>query len=356
MIPIGVRGVCKSFAPGVRVLDQLNLEIAAGEVFFLLGGSGCGKTTLLRMIAGFLAPDQGSIVFGDQEVTRLVPERRGAGMVFQNYALWPHLSVGENVAFGLEVRRVPAGEQRTRVDQALNLVELPGFAGRRIHELSGGQQQRVALARALVIRPAVLLLDEPLSNLDARLRSVMRASIRRVCKEAGVTALYVTHDQQEALSTGDRIALLVAGRVAQVGTPRELYARPASRAVAAFIGEANLLPGTVAGPGLVTTALGALHSACMPDGLSVGAPVTVCLRPEHLRLAARAAAAAPGEPPGNRFDVRISAQSYLGDRALWTLRSSEVELSVSEGAPPARAQGSELSCFVAATDTVVLAQ
>jgi iron(III) transport system ATP-binding protein len=350
MIPVGVRGVSKSYQPGVRVLDDLSLEIGAGEVFFLLGASGCGKTTLLRMIAGFISPDQGEIRFGDQDVTRQAAERRGVGMVFQNYALWPHLTVGENVAFGLAVRKVALREQQARVDAALAMVELTGFSGRRIHELSGGQQQRVALARALVIRPAVLLLDEPLSNLDARLRVAMRAGIRRVCKEAGVTAIYVTHDQQEALSTGDRIAVLVAGRVSQVGTPRELYERPANRTVAAFIGEANLLPGTVSGPDSVLTALGTLRCLSMPAGLAMGAGVTVCLRPERLQLGGREA----GDLPGNRFSVRITGQSYLGDSALWVLRCGDTLLRASEGAPPQRPLEVETSCFVSAADTVVL--
>ncbi len=350
MIPVGVRGVSKSYVPGVRVLDDLSLEIAAGEVFFLLGASGCGKTTLLRMIAGFISPDRGEIRFGDRDVTRQAAEGRGVGMVFQNYALWPHLSVGENIAFGLAVRKVPAREQQARVDEALAMVELTGYAGRRIHELSGGQQQRVALARALVIRPGVLLLDEPLSNLDARLRVAMRASIRRVCKDAGVTAIYVTHDQKEALSTGDRIAVLVAGRVSQVGTPRELYERPVDRAVAEFIGEANLLPGTVSGPDSVLTALGTLRSLSMPAGLAAGARVWVCLRPERLHLDPQPV----GDAPGNRFSVRIAGQSYLGESALWVLRCGETVLSASEGAPPQRTLDAETSCWVSAADTVVL--
>jgi iron(III) transport system ATP-binding protein len=350
MIPVSVRGVSKSYAPGVRVLDDLSLEIAAGEVFFLLGPSGCGKTTLLRMIAGFISPDQGAILFGDQDVTRQPAEGRGVGMVFQNYALWPHLTVGENIAFGLAVRKVAAREQLARVDEALAMVELAGFAGRRIDELSGGQQQRVALARALVIRPAVLLLDEPLSNLDARLRVAMRAGIRTVCKEAGVTAIYVTHDQEEALSTGDRIAVLVAGTVSQVGTPRELYERPANRSVAAFIGEANLLPGTVNGPNSVLTALGTLRCLSMPAGLAAGARVTVCLRPERLHLDGRMAA----DAPGNRFSVRITGHSYLGASALWALRCGDAALSASEGAPLERALEAETSCWVSVADTVVL--
>ncbi|MBA2481680.1 MAG: ABC transporter ATP-binding protein, partial [Planctomycetes bacterium] len=204
MLPIAIRAVTKGYQAGAPVLRDVSLDIAAGEMFFLLGASGCGKTTMLRLLAGFLTPEAGTIHFGDRDVTRLSAEERDIGMVFQNYALWPHMSVAENIAFGLDVRKVAAAEKRTRVDEALALVELPGYGSRRIAELSGGQQQRVALARAIIVRPPVLLLDEPLSNLDARLRVAMRAEIRRVCKASGVTAVYVTHDQAEALSTADR--------------------------------------------------------------------------------------------------------------------------------------------------------
>jgi ABC-type Fe3+/spermidine/putrescine transport system ATPase subunit len=345
MIPVSIRAVSKSYG-AQRVLDGLSLEIAAGEVFFLLGASGCGKTTLLRLVAGFLAPDAGAIRFADRDVTGVPAERRGIGMVFQNYALWPHLSVAGNVAFGLDLRGVAAAEKRERVEQALAMVELAGFGERRIAELSGGQQQRVALARALVIRPGVLLLDEPLSNLDARLRAQMRAEVRRVCKAAGVTAIYVTHDQQEALATADRIAVLVAGRVAQVGTPRELYERPRSRAVAEFVGEANLLPGTVAGPGAVACALGTLATTALPEGAAPGAAVLVCLRPERIRLDAA------GE--GNAFAAELAGQSYQGDRAQWQLAAGGTTLAASEAAPPPRAPGDRVTCRVAPADVVVL--
>ena len=246
MIPVTIDAIHKSYDGRTPVLDGITLDIAAGELFFLLGGSGCGKTTLLRLVAGFIAPDSGGIRFAGTDVTRIPTERRDIGMVFQNYALWPHLSVAENVSFGLEVRQVPATERAARLDEALALVELSGLGARRIGELSGGQQQRVALARALVVKPKVLLLDEPLSNLDTRLRTSMRQEIRRVCKAAGVTAIYVTHDQAEALSTADRIALMVAGQVAQTGTPRELYERPRTEAVARFHGDANVVAASVA--------------------------------------------------------------------------------------------------------------
>ena len=334
MIPVSIDAIHKSYDGRTPVLDGISLEIAAGELFFLLGGSGCGKTTLLRLLAGFINPDRGGIRFAGSDVTRVPTERRDIGMVFQNYALWPHLTVAENIAFGLDVRQVPAGERAKRLDEALSLVELGGYGARGIGELSGGQQQRVALARALVVRPKVLLLDEPLSNLDARLRTTMRQEIRQVCKAAGVTAVYVTHDQAEALSTADRIALMVAGRVAQIGTPRELYDHPRSEAVARFLGEANIVSASVA-----ARLLGGRGT--VPTGTS-------CLRPERIRFAAQGVAA------------RIHGGSYQGDRAVWSVALDEgpgsppTLLTVVESAPPLRQPGDAVCVVVEAHDLVGL--
>src|SRR5215218_2911793 len=225
MIPITLERLTKRFG-GTIALDQVDLRIEAGEIFFLLGPSGCGKTTLLRTIAGFYEPDSGRVLFGDEDVTRLPPHARNTGMMFQSYALWPHMTVAQNVAFGLEERKVKPDEIVRRVHDALASVKMEHLGERRIHQLSGGQQQRVALARALVIRPRCLLLDEPLSNLDTKLRVEMRGEIRRVCKEFGLTAIYVTHDQKEALSISDRMAVLDSGRILQVGTPDTVYRRP----------------------------------------------------------------------------------------------------------------------------------
>src|SRR5688572_4629302 len=225
-------------------LDDINLEIAAGELFFLLGPSGCGKSTLLRLIAGLHEPTSGRIYFNGSDVSSLDTQHRNAVMVFQSYALWPHMTVRENVRFGLAVRRVSRAKQEERVQSVLKLVQLEPLANRKPNQLSGGQQQRVALARALAVEPACLLLDEPLSNLDAKLRHEMRSEIRRICKTSGFTTIYVTHDQKEALSVADRIAVMKDGRLAQVGTPGELYHKPASSFVAGFIGHANLLPAT----------------------------------------------------------------------------------------------------------------
>jgi iron(III) transport system ATP-binding protein len=211
MIAVRLNRLTKRFGSTVA-LDNVSIEIAPGELFFLLGPSGCGKTTLLRCLAGFCTPDEGTIYFGEDDVTRLEPHRRQTGMVFQSYALWPHLTVAANVAFPLQQQSRPRDEIHQRVQAALASVRMAEFGPRRIHQLSGGQQQRIALARALVGRPRCLLLDEPLSNLDAKLRQEMRLEIRRICKESGLTTIYVTHDQKEALSIGDRLAVLGAGR------------------------------------------------------------------------------------------------------------------------------------------------
>ncbi len=314
MVDIALHDLTKRFGTQT-VLDRVSLEIAAGEFFFLLGPSGCGKTTLLRHLAGFLQPDAGRIAFGGEDVTRLPPHRRDTGLMFQSYALWPHLSVAENVAFGLEERRLPRAEVRTRVAEALDQVQLGNLGERRIGQLSGGQQQRVALARALVIRPRCLLLDEPLSNLDAKLRHEMRAEIRRIVKEFGLTAVHVTHDRDEALSMADRLAVMDAGRIAQVGTPEEVYRNPACRGVAEFIGSTNLIPAT-AGAVVngsrqeVQTAFGRLLGR--PGGATPapGTPVLLSIRPEVLVF----------DPPAdavNTLTAHITDLTYLGATAQY---------------------------------------
>lgn len=244
---IEISNLVKAFGSGsgaTRAVDDLSVTIEPGELFFLLGPSGCGKTTLLRMIAGFIDPTSGVIKFDDRVVTHDAPNKRNTGMVFQSYALWPHMTVADNVAFGLKIRKVSGAERDKLVHEALASVQMEQYANRKPTQLSGGQQQRVALARALVIKPDVLLLDEPLSNLDAKLRNDLRLEIRRICKSAGITTVYVTHDQKEALSMADRVALLRAGQVVQLGTPVELYRKPKSRFVAEFLGETNLIRAT----------------------------------------------------------------------------------------------------------------
>ncbi|MFT7487977.1 MAG: iron(III) transport system ATP-binding protein, partial [Candidatus Promineifilaceae bacterium] len=226
-VSLNILNVSKTFGSTTAVND-VTINIEPGELFFLLGPSGCGKTTLLRSIAGFYVPEKGAITIGDTDVTRLPPHERDTGMVFQSYALWPHMTVSENVAFGLQMRKVSKEETAKRVAEALEMVKMTDRAKHKPNQLSGGQQQRVALARALIIQPRCLLLDEPLSNLDAKLRLEMRTEIRRICKDAGLTAVYVTHDQKEALSVADRLAVMSDGCLMQVGTPREVYVRPDS--------------------------------------------------------------------------------------------------------------------------------
>ncbi|WP_431726885.1 ABC transporter ATP-binding protein [Verrucosispora sp. TAA-831] len=303
MIDVTLESVSKRFARAgdTAAVDDVDISIAAGEFFTLLGPSGCGKTTTLRMVAGFYFPTSGRIRFGTEDVTRRPPNKRDTGMVFQNYALFPHMSVAQNVAYGLKIRKVGRAESRRRVEEALGEVHLGGYGERRIDQLSGGQQQRVALARALVIRPRTLLLDEPLSNLDAKLREETRTEIRRIQKESGTTAIYVTHDQAEAMAMSDRIAVMESGRVQQIGAPQEIYHRPTNAFVARFIGRSNVLSLPVTAVTDETVTVG------RPDGteIAVAAPVghglrpgeaaLVSVRPEHIGLtSATEAGALPG--------------------------------------------------------------
>ena len=302
---VSIRNVTKGFGR-TPVLRGVSLDVADGELFFLLGPSGCGKTTLLRLIAGFHTADAGEVWLGGRRVDDVPPHGGNAGMVFQNYALWPHLSVEDNVAYGLDVRRIPAPERRDRVREALSMVRMEAYAGRSPNQLSGGQQQRVALARALVVRPDVLLLDEPLSNLDARLRLEMREEIRRLHATLRITTVYVTHDQKESLALADRMAVLREGVIEQVGPPREVYRQPRSRFVADFIGECNWLEGEVVGvrEGWTTarTVLGDITVA--GAGLAIGAAAWVGFRPESIQA---------GRGCRNTFDAILVRANYLGE-------------------------------------------
>ena len=308
-----------------------SLVIPGGEFFFLLGPSGCGKSTLLRILAGLVRPDAGEIFFNGRSITGLPPEQRRAAMVFQNYALWPHLSVYENVAFGLQAEKRSSSEIRKRVLEALDTVRLADAAERRVPSLSGGQQQRVALARALAVEPALLLLDEPLSNLDAKLRDEMRLEIRRIAKERQLTALYVTHDRREALSMADRLALLHQGVLQQTGTPEEVYLHPRSRFAAEFLGGANFLAGRVIRPGVAATALGEFP---VPASEPVGSELELLIRPEHLRFAR------PGSADGgHRFVATPRSRTFLGEHCEWQLEGEGVALTLDEAAPRPRELG-----------------
>ena len=311
-VSIQIENLVKSFG-ALRAVDQVSLHIAPGELFFLLGPSGCGKTTLLRAIAGFHQPDAGTIHIDTRDITHLPPHQRETGMVFQSYALWPHMTVAENVAFGLDMRRIPKAEIRQRVTAALERVHMADRADAKPNLLSGGQQQRVALARALVIEPQCLLLDEPLSNLDAKLRLEMRVEIRRICKQAGLTAVYVTHDQKEALSIADRLAVMRNGKVEQVGTPAEVYRQPANCFVAGFIGEGNFLDCRVAGIShgqvRLDTPLGSLVATIVGLPPGVGANVTICIRPEAIRFDV------PSSGAPNTLRGRLRHTVYQGELA-----------------------------------------
>jgi ABC-type Fe3+/spermidine/putrescine transport system ATPase subunit len=303
----------KSFGDN-RVLAEISLAVDKGEILALLGPSGSGKTTVLRCLAGFEAPDSGAIRVEGKDLTRLPPERRNFGMVFQHYALFPHLTVGQNVAFGLEGRDLPRKDVERRVTEALALVDLPDFAGRRVGEISGGQQQRVALARALAPEPRVLLLDEPLSNLDPSLRERTRRELRRAIRRVGITTVLVTHEQEEAFHLGDRVAVLWGGVLQQVGTPEDLYERPATRFVATFVGRASALPGAYQAPQAPQTMAenGGAVLLPVPDGtvawpglpgeeLAAGESVELVVRPESLRFVRDGAPALSGRVRERRF-------------------------------------------------------
>jgi iron(III) transport system ATP-binding protein len=293
MASISIKGLTKTFASGddaAAAVDNLNLDIKDNQFVTLLGPSGCGKTTTLRMIAGYVVPNAGTIHVNGRQLSApgnvVPPDQRGMGMVFQNYAVWPHKTVYENVVFGLKVRRTPSAEAAKKMAAALALVNLNGLEQRYPNELSGGQQQRVALARSLVVEPEILLLDEPLSNLDAKLREQMRVELKRLQRRTGITFVYVTHDQAEALALSDQIAVIHGGRLQQYGTPHEVYARPANRVVADFMGLVNLVPGKVMGPGAVEAAGGLKLAVALPEGIKVGDSVEVSIRPEDIRLKA----------------------------------------------------------------------
>jgi ABC-type Fe3+/spermidine/putrescine transport system ATPase subunit len=330
---ITIDGVARTFGT-VRAVDNVSIAVRDGEFFTLLGPSGCGKTTLLRMVAGFCDLDQGRILFADARIDTLPPHKRNTGMVFQNYAVFPNLTVGDNVAYGLRARKVRGEEMRERVARALKLVQLDRYGERWPHQLSGGQLQRVAIARAIVIEPHVLLLDEPLSNLDAKLRVEMRGEIRRLQKLLGITVLYVTHDQEEALAISDRIAVMRAGRVEQIASPRAIYEQPETPFVASFVGTTNLIEGAVqaGADGALEVAFGGGVMRARSTRHKAGEKVVLSLRPEALRLLA-----ANEAPPSGWASLtgQLGEIEYLGPVTRFTVTLADgTPLQLMALAPP----------------------
>ena len=329
---ISIRGLEKTFPSDrglVRAVNKIDLEVAENEFVVLLGPSGCGKTTTLRCVAGLERPDGGTIEIAGQamgsaqEGSFVPPERRNIGMVFQSYAVWPHLDVYQNVALPLTDgrQRLPKRQVRERVMESLRLVQMEELDTRPVTDLSGGQQQRVALARAIVTQPMVLLMDEPLSNLDARLREEMRLELKKIATSAGVTTLYVTHDQAEALSLGDRICVMNEGKIEQIGSPEEVYSNPPNHFVAQFVGDMNFIKGNVTGPGEVESPLG-VRSCVVPPNCQVGSAVTLAIRPQHLNLS---------QDPGQNSEFpegTVISKTYLGDAVLFEVEVSGVTLVV----------------------------
>ncbi|WP_292766698.1 MULTISPECIES: ABC transporter ATP-binding protein [Microbacterium] len=311
---VRIDGVTKRYGTAIAV-DDLSLDVQPGEFLSLLGPSGCGKTTTLRMIAGFEYPDAGDILISGRSVLNLPPYRREVNTVFQAYALFPHLTVAENVAYGLQQRRVPKAEQRERVSEALDMVQLRAFADRKPTQLSGGQQQRIALSRALINRPSVLLLDEPLAALDRQLREEMQLELKLLQARLGTTFVFVTHDQAEALSMSDRIAVMRAGRIEQLDAPAAIYAEPASAYVASFIGQQNFVHGTVRADGeAVDTAIGVIAGRWGGERVAAGQPAVAAIRPEYVRLE-------QGEGAGVRG--RVLGVSHLGETLQVAVRIGE---------------------------------
>ncbi len=325
MTALIITDLVKSYAAGVRVLDGVGLEIASGEFFTLLGPSGCGKTTLLRCIAGFLNPDSGRIDADGTRLDTMPAHRRDIGMVFQDYAIFPHLTVADNVGFGLKARGMKPAEIAPKVAEALRMVRLEGLAERLPADMSGGQQQRIGLARAMAIRPRLLLMDEPLSNLDAKLRLELRADIRDLQRRLGITTVYVTHDQEEALAVSDRICVLQAGRIEQVATPFELYRRPETRFAAGFVGAMNFLPARIAGGALE------VGGTRMPVPGAADAPVEIAIRPEDVVL---------GDGPIGLGGV-VRAISFLGREATVRIETPLGVIEHLAANPSAELLGSE---------------
>ncbi len=354
---VELRDVNKRYGAFVAV-NKLNLTIKEGAFHFLLGPSGCGKTTILRILAGLEEVTSGKIFFNKSDFTLMPAARRGIGMVFQNYALWPHMTVLQNIEYGLKVRKLTTMEIKKRLTEVLHFTQLTPFAGRYPGQLSGGQQQRVALARALAIRPTILLLDEPLSNLDAQLRLEMRDNITRIQEETKITTLYVTHDQKEALAMGSHISVMHGGKEIQSGSPKDLYLNPNSTFLAAFIGETNLLPGRVseitAHEALVTSELGSIRGSNIRGRFKVGDPVTLSIRPESIKLDLGRSDVSPDNP----CEIALKRITYLGEleQMEFTYGAKAEFLRINlYNAPDHQLQiGQKTRCFIKPSKVVIL--
>ncbi len=350
MATLSLVDVVKTYG-AVRALDHLNLTIESGELVSLLGPSGCGKTTALRSVAGFERPDSGQVLLNGKDLTPTPANKRDMGMVFQAYSLFPNMTAAQNIAFGLKLRKRPAAETRKRADDLLSLVGLQGRADRYPHQLSGGQQQRVALARALAFEPSVLLLDEPLSALDAQVRVQLRDEIRRLQKEVGITTLFVTHDQEEALSISDRVGVMNNGQLEQLASPAQLYRHPTTEFVAGFVGTINRLPVSVLDA--TTVAYGGVVLGCNPSTLSVGAAGLLLMRPEVLSVRSL-----DGSPPTTTLAGAVRAHSFLGPVARVEVITASGDLLICD--LPSRdadalVPGTSVTVHVAVTDATVVA-
>jgi len=353
---IEFREVSKLYGP-VAAVKELNLTIENGALHFLLGPSGCGKTTTLRLLAGLEAPTAGQILFDDEDVTRRPASDRGIGMVFQNYALWPHMTVRKNIEYGLNLRKLSAAQKKSRLDKVVDITRLGAFLDRLPSQLSGGQQQRVALARALAIRPTVLLLDEPLSNLDAKLRLEMRDNISRIHRETGITTVYVTHDQKEALSMGTHISVMYSGSLIQSGTARDLYNDPASPFIAGFIGEVNNIEGVYRGREngafVIDSPIGRLLASRRSRSFTNGEKVVASVRPEAVKIKFN------GEsmPADNCFPMTLSGLTYLGEVEQFQFRGDDsrtIKAKVFNAPPHSLRGGDRVQCHMPPENILVL--
>ncbi len=348
--------VTKAFGSTLAVND-VSLRIEEGEFFFLLGPSGCGKSTFLRIVAGFYKPDTGELRFDDTVMNNIPPHQRNTGMVFQNYALWPHMSVAENIGYGLTLRKFEKSERHEKITRALEMVQMEGYHDRAVNTLSGGQQQRIALARALVVEPSVLLLDEPISNLDAALRQQMRDEIKEIHERTNITMFYVTHDQVDALSMADRMAIMQDGVIVQVGPPREIYQFPRNTFVAGFIGETNFISGKVQsvskGTATIETPVGSLHSETISHELTTGALVQCSIRPEALVIEDIQNGNNPTE---NRIAAKVTAVNYLGGVEEYQLMAADIPLKAVHYNPGTEAKrlGDTIQLTIAAEAVTLL--